>query len=217
MKNVLELLKEHGIEVEEEKAKAFEKDVLANYKTVAEFEQKTSKLEESQKRVTELEGKVGELTETIESLNDDAKGVDDLKQQIEKFKQSEAERKQAEEAAQKRATFDGLFNGEVAKLAKDGKELSGGLMREAITEKAYQMHSANPDMKMSTIISEITKDDPNAWVNPQRDPHKMPIPGESLGTKPGINSLDDLKKLSSQQINENWDRVKEILATSKKG
>lgn len=214
MENIRELLAKHEIELDEEKATAFEKDVLANYKTKGELEKTTEKKNE---RIKELETQLSGMSETVETLKADGAEVESLKEQVAAFRKADEERKAAEDEAAKRNTFNGLFDEAVAGFSKDGKNLASGLYREAVSERAYKMHNENPAMGIKDIINEITKDDPNAWVNPQREPHKMPIPGESLGTKPGINSLDDLKKLSSQQINENWDRVKEILATSKKG
>ena len=173
MENIKELLAKHEIELDEEKATAFEKDVLVNYKTKAEFEKTNEKKDE---RIKALETQLSEMSETVETLKADGAEVESLKEQVAAFKKADEERKAAEDEAAKRNTFNGLFDVAVADFSKDGKNLASGLYREAVSERAYKMHSANPDMKMKDIINEITKDDPNAWLNPQREPHNMPKP-----------------------------------------
>jgi flagellar hook-basal body complex protein FliE len=69
MKNILEIMKEYGLEVAEEKQKDFEKAVLENYKTVNEFEKQKEKLETA--------------NETIKTNNE---AIDGLKKDLEGFK-----------------------------------------------------------------------------------------------------------------------------------
>lgn len=69
MKNILEIMKEYGVEVAEDKQKDFEKAVLENYKTVNEFEKQKEKLETA--------------NETIKTNNE---AIDGLKKDLEGFK-----------------------------------------------------------------------------------------------------------------------------------
>ena len=73
MKNIYEILSGIGIEVPEDKKADFDKDLAANYKTVAEVEKK--------------DAKISSLTEQLDTAKDGLKafeGVDvnDLKNQI---------------------------------------------------------------------------------------------------------------------------------------
>ena len=52
MKNIYEILTALGIEVPEEKKADFEKDLVANYKTVAEVEKKDAKITALQEQLT---------------------------------------------------------------------------------------------------------------------------------------------------------------------
>ena len=45
MKNIIEIMKEFGIEVQEDKQKDFEKKVLEHYQTVPDFDVQTKELE----------------------------------------------------------------------------------------------------------------------------------------------------------------------------
>ena len=74
MKDIYELLKAHGVEVAEDfDKKAFEKDLFANYKTVAEFEKKEN-------AVNELQDKLNTAMDGLKKF--DGVNVDDLKKQI---------------------------------------------------------------------------------------------------------------------------------------
>ena len=69
MKNIFEIMKEYGLELPEEKQKDFEKAVLENYKTTADYEKQKDKLDKANDAIT---------------AND--KAVEDLKKQLEGFK-----------------------------------------------------------------------------------------------------------------------------------
>ena len=73
MKNIFEIMKDYGLEVPEDKKKDFEKTVLENYKTAADYEKQTDK-------VTNLTEQLNETKEAMKKFE----GVDpeDLKNQI---------------------------------------------------------------------------------------------------------------------------------------
>ena len=73
MKNIFEIMKDYGLEVPEDKKKDFEKAVLENYKTAADYEKQTDK-------VTNLTEQLNETKEAMKKFE----GVDpeDLKKQI---------------------------------------------------------------------------------------------------------------------------------------
>lgn len=73
MKNIFEIMKDYGLEVPEDKKKDFEKAVLENYKTAADYEKQTDK-------VTNLTEQLNETKEAMKAFE----GVDPegLKNQI---------------------------------------------------------------------------------------------------------------------------------------
>lgn len=81
MKNIFEIMKEYGIEVQEDKRKEFEAAVLENYKTVSDYNNQKSALDTANEKLKKSE-------ETMKGLNaklDEFKDVDvsELKKQIE--------------------------------------------------------------------------------------------------------------------------------------
>ena len=91
MKNIFEIMKEYGLEVEEDKKKDFEKAVLENYKTVSDYEIQSDKLKTAEEKVTTLtenldkfkDVNVEELNNTIATLKTDLANKDqELKDKI---------------------------------------------------------------------------------------------------------------------------------------
>lgn len=84
MKNIFEIMKEHGLEVPEDKKKDFEKAVLENYKTVSDYDVQAEKLKTAEDKVTTLtqnldkfkDVNVDELNNTIASLKTDLENKD---------------------------------------------------------------------------------------------------------------------------------------------
>lgn len=214
MKNVIDILREQGFEMDEDKAKTVEKAVLESYRTIEEVNGKTAKLEAANARISELEAQAGELSEQLKSLDAEkganAETVSALQAKVAEYEQAEADRKAKEKDAEERAQFDELF-----KAALEGKTFSSDLLAGAVRDKAFAMHRENPAMGVSDIIAKVT-DGQDVWANPQRDPHKMPNPASTGSTSSlGINSIDDVKRMSAKEINENWDKVSKILAQGK--
>lgn len=84
MKNIFEIMKEHGLEVPEDKKKDFEKSVLENYKTVSDYDVQAEKLKTAEEKVTTLtenldkfkDVNVDELNNTITTLKTDLANKD---------------------------------------------------------------------------------------------------------------------------------------------
>lgn len=84
MKNIFEIMKEHGLEVPEDKKKDFEKAVLENYKTVSDYDVQAEKLKTAEEKVTTLtenldkfkDVNVDELNNTITTLKTDLANKD---------------------------------------------------------------------------------------------------------------------------------------------
>lgn len=70
MKNILEIMKEFGLEVAEGKQKDFEKSVLDNYKTVAEFDKQKGKLETAEEKLKTSDGTIEELSKQLDGFKD---------------------------------------------------------------------------------------------------------------------------------------------------
>lgn len=122
MKNILEILKELGLEVPADKQEALNKAVAENYKTAAEFEKTKTKLE------TEKSGVEEQLKAVQESLKKfDGVNVDELKKQIETANAQAAEKEKEYQSKLDDLEFSSLLDtaiaGAKAKNAKAVKAL----------------------------------------------------------------------------------------------
>lgn len=89
MKNIIEIAKEFGLEIPQDKVSDFNKAVAENYKTIAEYDKKVQRLE------TERDGYKEQLTTAQDSLkNFENVDINDLQKQLEdaKNKATQAEK-----------------------------------------------------------------------------------------------------------------------------
>ena len=81
MENVIGILKKLGIDVPEDKVEALNKEVAANYKTIAEFDKRVNKAEEER---DSFKNQLQTATDTLKGF--DGVNVDELKKQITDWK-----------------------------------------------------------------------------------------------------------------------------------
>lgn len=180
MKNVIDILREQGIEMDEDKAKTVEKAVLESYRTIEELNGKTAKLEAANARIAELEAQTGELGEQLKALDAEkganAETVSALQAKVAEYEQAEADRKAKQEADEREAKFREAFDAAVG-----DRRFANDLVREAVFQRSIKAREADPVKGYGDIIAEITKDVTGVWENPQADPKNLPRPGEDGG------------------------------------
>ena len=89
MKNIFEIMKEYGLEVPEDKQKDFEKAVLENYKTVADYNTQAGKLKAANDTIIANDTAIGELKKQLEGFKDvDVTGLNETISNLEKEKQT---------------------------------------------------------------------------------------------------------------------------------
>lgn len=162
MKDIKEILKDHGVE----DVDAIAKEVIENYRSIAEVNKKDE-------RIKDLEGQNQTMTEQIKELEGSSEMIESLKKQVTDFQEAEKARKEAEKESAKRDSFLESFNAAVG-----DKEFSNSLMRESVFEKAYKMCGEQSGMGAKEAIESLTKDMDGVWINPQKAAHKMPSPGQ---------------------------------------
>lgn len=125
MQNIIEILKGFGIEVPEDKQADLRKQIAANYKTVAEFEQKTGRLEQERDAVQQ------QLTAAQETLKS-FEGVDlaTIQQELETWKTRAAAAEK--DAADKIAARD--FE-DALKAKLDGIQFTSAAARKAVQDE----------------------------------------------------------------------------------
>ena len=210
MKNIKDIIGELGIELDEAKLGDLEKAVLENYRTVAEVENKQS-------RISELEQQLATANEALEAAkNADVSNADEvqaMREKIAAYEKADEERKAQTEEEKARKEFEERF-----KSAVGDKKFANDIVRSAVSDKAYAVAKANPDMDLSAILGGIVGDSDGVWMNPQQDPKKMPGAGENGGAKAGMQSIqnvEDLKGMSVDEIRAHMDEVNKVLANQK--
>ena len=89
MKNIFEIMKEYGLEVPEDKQKDFEKSVLENYKTVADYDNQTGKLEAANETIKANDTAMAELKKQLEGFKDvDVTALNETISNLEKEKET---------------------------------------------------------------------------------------------------------------------------------
>lgn len=115
MKNILEIMKEYGLELPEDKQKDFEKELLESYRTAADYDMQSQRLETA-------EGKVKTLTESLDRFKD--VDVDSLNKDIETLKkQLEDKDKELADQLAERDFMDALKEGVHAAKGKDAEKI----------------------------------------------------------------------------------------------
>nr|DAN87689.1 MAG TPA: minor structural protein [Caudoviricetes sp.] len=130
MKNIFEIMKEFGFEVEEDKKKDFEKAVLENYKTSADYDVQAEKLKTA-------EGKVTTLTESLDKFKD--VNVDDLNTTIATLKTDLANKDQELKNKIADRDFNDLLKDSIASAhGKNAKAIMALLDVDSLKESKNQ-------------------------------------------------------------------------------
>lgn len=130
MKNIFEIMKEFGFEVEEDKKKDFEKAVLENYKTSADYDVQAEKLKMA-------EGKVTTLTESLDKFKD--VNVDDLNTTIATLKTDLANKDQELKNKIADRDFNDLLKDSIASAhGKNAKAIMALLDVDSLKESKNQ-------------------------------------------------------------------------------
>lgn len=205
MENIRDILARFGVT---EAAGDIERAVLDNYRTKAETDEKAAKIKELAEHNAGLEA---ELTKLKDLDTSNAAEVEAMRARMAELEADAEERAKAKKAQEARTAFDEAFDKEL-----NGRKFANDLMAETVREKSYAMANANPNMSMGDVLKQVTGDANGVWLNPQTDPHKMPAgDGAATGSPMPITSLEQVKGMSADEINKNWDSISKLLAANK--
>lgn len=175
MKNIYDILAGIGLEVPQEKKADFDRELAANYKTVADYEKQTAK--------------VGSLTEQLDAAKEGLKafeGVDvqDLQGKITSLQNDLA----AKDAEYSQKLLDIEFDG----LLTDGIREAGGINPKAIRallDVDGLKASKNQKDDIAAAIKALKESDGNQF-KPEREPKPDPqiITGGGAGGNPQAGS-----------------------------
>lgn len=207
MENIRDILAGAGVEVEAGKLAEIEKAVLANYRTKAEVDSKAAKVAELEKQLAEANAAI-ETAKGTDTAN--AAEVERMREQIAAYEQAEGERKaQAEEKAARDA-----FGSKLADAIGD-KRFANAIVQGAVTDKAFAMSRANPNMSVTDVLDAVVGDADGVWQNPQQDRKKMPSGGKAAaGSTQNVQSMADLEGMSVEQIRAHMAEVDKMLGNA---
>lgn len=132
MENIFIILKNHGIEISEEKKKDFEKDLLKNYKTIAEYDAIKETLKTTQ--------------DDLKSRNDDLEEV--RKQLAESGGDKEALEKANKSLAELQKTYDDKTKEYETNLAKKDYEFA---IKEKVSALSFTSNAAKKQFTNDVI------------------------------------------------------------------
>lgn len=176
LKDIRSILNDY--EIPEEVREAIAKEVRANYKTIADWQKKAD-------RIAELEEANASLTEKVTALKDGNEEADALRKQVKDYQDAEAQRIAEAQEADRRESFRKSFE-----EALGERKFANGIVEKAVFDAAYADCTANAGRSAKDAIEAATKDAEGIWVNPQRDPHKMPNP-DDVSSKPKRTQAQD--------------------------
>lgn len=189
MKNIIEILKDLGITVPEDKSAELQKQVAENYKTVAEFEKKVGRLE------TERDGLQNQLDTATESLKKfEGLDADALKNEV-----AEANKKAKEAEDTLKAQLEERDYNDALKACMAGVKFSSASAKAAVMEQIRKQGLKRDGEKLlgfEDAIKAAREADPDAFA-PEEDPNTPPaakvttkLGGGQTGKK--YNSKDEI-------------------------
>ena len=163
MRGIQQIVADMGLQLTEEQVKDLDSKVRENYVTRNEHDEKLRKL-------ASLTEQVGELTAKVNDSAEASDKVAALQRQVAEYQEAEARREQEEADRRAREGFEVSFSEAVGE-----RRFANEMTRQHVLDKAYEMHRANPDMAVASIVDEAASGD-GVWASPQADPKNMPSP-----------------------------------------
>lgn len=169
MRNIEQILASiEGLTLTDEQRSAIVTGVAENYRTKAEVDGKASRIES-------LEKEIADYRASISKLEGDTSELESLRKQVADYERANAEREQREAEDAKAASFARVFDEAVkARDVEQGNSFANEYARQGILAKVRELCEGNPAISVSDAIDTVTKDVTGIWVNPQKDPAKMP-------------------------------------------
>ena len=151
MKDIYSILSDAGVTIAEDKKEAFNKDLFANYKSVAELTQKTDRIKELEGQVKTAQDGLAEANKKLEGYKD--VNVDDLKGQISKLTKDLTDKETAWQTKVAGMQFDATIEKAIAGAkGKNAKAIMALLDMDALKK------STNRDADVKAAIEAVKKD-----------------------------------------------------------
>jgi len=162
MKNIIDICKEFGADIPDDKMEDFKKEVAENYKTIAEFDKKVGKLEADRDNWKEKAESANETLEKYKDIN-----PEEMTAEIEKYK------KKAEDldADYKAKLAERDFN-DALTVAMNGHKFTSEAAKKSVMN---EIKSAGLTMRngvivgLDDVIKQIKESDASAFVDDKKE------------------------------------------------
>lgn len=198
MQNIHEIMKKYGIEIPADKKADFEKDVAANYKTIAEHEKKLGKVEGERDNYAE---QLKTAQETLKSFE----GVDlaTIQNELATWKTKAENAEKDYNAKLEARAFEDALKAEIAAYKFSSTAAKNAIMEEIRTSCAKLRDGKI--MGLNDVIESIKAKDPSAFVT-EREENRARF----TEPKPTGGSGSGITRAEIMQIKDPVERQKAI-------
>lgn len=190
MENIREIVARLGIECD---AAQLEKEVLANYRTIAEVDGTKAKIDALKADIEARDAQIADLGKKVDELSASGAEIDALKAQVEQYRASEQEAKAKAEADAAKQQFEQSFND-----ALKDRKFSNDFTRRAVMEEVRKMRETDSVSGLEALIDQVTKDVPDVWHNPNKpNPQTVPAPTDNAA-KVELNNVREIMGLPTE-------------------
>lgn len=150
MKNIFEIMKEYGIDMPEDKKKDFEKSVLENYKTVADYNKQVESLNKANDTIESNDTAMKELQDKLDAFKD--VDVTELKNTIADLEKDKTRIEDEYKDKMAKRDFDDLIKDAITSAhGKNAKAIT------ALLDVDTLMQSKNQKEDVAAAIKKLTE------------------------------------------------------------
>lgn len=150
MKNIFEIMKEYGIDMPEDKKKDFEKSVLENYKTVADYNKQVESLNKANDTIKSNDTAMKELQDKLDAFKD--VDVTELKNTIADLEKDKTRIEDEYKDKMAKRDFDDLIKDAITSAhGKNAKAIT------ALLDVDTLMQSKNQKEDVAAAIKKLTE------------------------------------------------------------
>lgn len=198
MTNIYEILKSIGLEIPKDKKETFEKSLLENYKTSAEFDNLTSKLETAQTERDDIKSKydedikqrdadIKELQEKLKNAGTDSEKLKTLQLDFETLQSNYNKAKTDYETQLNKQAYEFAIKEKTAALKFSSNSAKKAFMSDVLKEELKMKDGEI--LGFDDFVAAYKKSDADAFINEEKqEAQKQPKPTFSGKSETGTDS-----------------------------
>lgn len=187
MKNIFEIMKEYGIDMPEDKKKDFEKSVLENYKTVADYNKQVENLNKANDTIKSNDTAMKELQDKLDAFKD--VDVTELKNTIAGLEKDKTRIEDEYKDKMAKRDFDDLIKDAITSAhGKNAKAIT------ALLDVDTLMQSKNQKEDIAAAIKKLTEaeDSKMLFGEPEAQAKGGGSPIGNIGDGSHLNTTDSI-------------------------